>query len=156
MLRPALASVAVAAALTGCAAPTERPGPGMRWAVSASAAEGGKLVLGVPDTDDVRLVMTCRPQSGEIDVTFVGRPGDPAVVELQSGEVVGRYAGAGQADEETVGAIDIQFKARTSDPVFARLADTGDLAVVLPQRRVALPNAFSPAHDFLRICRSPN
>lgn len=141
------------AALAGCALPTERADLAMRWDVSATPGEGARLALGVPDTDEVRLTMTCRPHTGEVDVTVVGRRGDPAAVELRSGEVSKLYAGAGHDDEETIGAVDIDLKLTTADAVLARLADTGELAVVFPTRRIRLPNAFAPAHDFLRICR---
>jgi hypothetical protein len=144
-----------AAVLSGCATPTERPDRAMRWGVSANTEEGAKLVLGVPDTDDVRMMLTCRPRSGQVDVTVVARRGDPAAVVLQSGKVLGRYAGAGHGDEETLGAMDIEFSAPASDPVLTHLADTGELTIVFPTRRIVLPNAFSEAHDFLRLCRAP-
>lgn len=143
----------IAAALSGCALPTERVGRAMSWGVSETTEEGAKLVLGVPDTDDVRMTMTCRPHSGEIDVTLVARRGDPAAVELRSGEVSHLYAGAGQADEERIGAVDIGLKLTSADPVVLSLADTGKLSVVFPTRRIVLPNAFAQAHDFLAICR---
>jgi len=152
---PHLILLGVAAALSGFLTPTERPDPAMRWTVSASAEDGAKLVFGAPDTDDVRMMLTCRVRSGQLDVTVVGRRGDPAAVELQSGKVFARYAGAGHADEETPGAMDIEFKAPASDPVLTRLADTGELAIVFPTRRIVLPNAFAEAHDFLRLCRVP-
>jgi hypothetical protein len=75
------------------------------------------------------------------------------MVELRSGEVSHVYAGAGQPDEETDGALDIQLKASATDPVLARLGDTGELSIVFPTRRIVLPNAFAPAHDFLSACR---
>jgi len=157
MRRLPLASLAaaalIAALLGGCATPVERPDPVMSWGVYDSPGEGAKLVLGEPETDYVRLMMVCRPHSGEVDVTIIGRLGDPAAVELRSGEVSHLYAGAGQADDETDGAFDIYLKAKTADPVLMRLADTGELTVVFPDRRIVLPNAFSPAHDFLAICR---
>jgi hypothetical protein len=152
MRRSILAGLALGA-LSACAT-TEQPGRAVRWTVSASAEEGAKLVLGVPDTDDVRMMMTCQVRSGQVEVTIVGRRDDPAAVELWSGKVFARYAGAGHADEETQGAMDIEFSAPAADPVLARLADTGQLAIVFPTRRIVLPNAFSAAHDFLRLCRA--
>jgi len=149
-----LAALALAAATTlgGCALPTERPQLG--WGLSENPAEGVKLALGVPGTD-VRLMMTCHPHTGMVWVVVVGREGDAAVAELHSGEVWSRYAGAGHGDEETLGALDISFRLSADDPVLAHLADTGDLTVVLSDRRFVLPNAFAPAHDFLAICRAP-
>ncbi len=85
-MRP-LAALGVAAALTlgACASPPERPQ--MTWTLLGRDADEAKLVLGVPDTDDVRLMMTCHPRSGAVVVTLVGRNGDPAVAELHSGKV---------------------------------------------------------------------
>jgi hypothetical protein len=146
----ALALIA-AATLGGCALPTERPR--MTWELIEHPDKGAKLVLGVPDTDDVRLMMTCRPRGGAVTLTLIGRRGDPAVAELHSGEVWNRYAGAGIADDETDGAMNIEFELQADDPVLVRLADTGQLVIVLSDRRLTLPNAFAPAHDFLAICR---
>ena len=149
--------VVAAAALSGCATPTEPLDPEMRWGISANAEEGAKLVLGVPETDEVRMMLTCRPRSGQVEITVVALRGDPAAVELRSGKVFARYAGAGHADEATSGPLlDIQFQGlEASDPVLTHLADTGELVIVFPTRRVVLPNAFAEAHDFLRLCRAP-
>ena len=125
----------------------------MRWNVSANAAEGAKLVLGVPETDDVLMLLTCQARSGKVDVTVVARRGDPAALELWSGKVFARYAGAGHADEEKIGEVDVDFKAEVTDPPLARIADTGNLTLAIGRRRIEMPNAFSQAHDFLAICR---
>jgi hypothetical protein len=151
MRRLVLVSLA-AGLLAGCALPVERPGRQELWAVSAGAGEA-KLAFGVPESEQVRLMMTCRPHSGEVLITVVGLRGDPAAFELHSGETWARYAGAGAEDEETEGAFDIEVKAAVTDPVLSRLADTGKLTVVFPTRRIVLPNAFSQAHDFLNVCR---
>jgi hypothetical protein len=141
-----------AGALGACALPTDRPGPQALWSVTADAGEA-RLALGVPETDELALRMTCRPHSGEVDLTIVGRHGDPAVLELHSGEVWGRYSGAGHEDEAGLGGFDIDLKLPTSDPVLTHLGDKGELSIVFPTRRIALPNAFSQAHDFLAVCR---
>jgi len=145
-----LAPLLIALSLSGCA--TERTAT---WGLTEEAPEGPKLVLGVPDTDDVSLLMTCAAGSGRVDVVVVGRLSDPAVVELRSGKVVGRYGGVGDADEETIGARDIAFAMSAADPVLARFGETGELTVVFADRRVLLPNGFAVAHDFLKRCRIP-
>jgi hypothetical protein len=153
MHRFAVLALAAAAALSGCALPAERPN--MTWGVTATREEGAKLVLGVPNTDDVRLMMTCRPRSGAVTLTIVGRQGDGAVAEIHSGKLWSRYAGAGHADEATAGAVDIDFRLDAADPVLAHIADSGEIMVILGRRRLILPNAFAPAHDFMAICRVP-
>ena len=140
-----------AVALGGCASVE----PGMAWSIDQNRDEGVKLVLGRPGTDDVRLMATCLPRSGAVRLTVIGRQGEPAVVELHSGKLWKRYAGAGVADEETLGALDIQFALSADDPVLARVADTGELTVVLGRRQIVLPNGFAQAHDFLVRCRRP-
>jgi hypothetical protein len=155
MRRRIVLGLIVAAVLTGCALPRERAGAGMRWGLESVTAKGARLALGVPGTDDVRMILTCRSGSEAIDVTVVGRAGDGAVVELQSGEVVGRYAGAGHVDEESLGGLDIDLKIPVSDPVLASFAETGKLTIVFTQRQVRLPNGFAPAHDFMRLCARP-
>jgi hypothetical protein len=146
-----LAPLLIVLALGGCASERRT----VAWGFSDAPAEGPKLVLGGPETDDVSLLMTCAPRSGRVDIVVVGRLSDPAVVELRSGKVVGRYAGVGEADEETQGARDIAFHVSADDPVLARFAQTGELSIIFPTRRVLLPNGFAPAHDFLARCRLP-
>ena len=138
-----------ATALSACASVE----PGMTWSVDENRDEGVKLVLGREGTDDVRLMATCPPHSGAVRLTVVGREGEPAVVELHSGKLWNRYVGAGVADEETLGGLDTQFELSAADPVLARVADTGELTVVLGRRRMVLPNGFAQAHDFLRRCQ---
>jgi hypothetical protein len=156
MARGILLVLGAAALLGGCAAPVEQPGgPGGRWGLSGNPTEGAKLALAVPGADDVRLTMTCRPRSGIVDIMVVTPRNDGAVVELHSGKIWNRYPGAGSADQEIPGAMDLDLKLAAIDPVLAHLADTGELALVLAGRGVALPNAFAPAHDFMAICRQP-
>ena len=112
----------VALALAGCALPAERLGPEERWGLSENRTEGAKLALGVPGTDDVRLMMTCRPHGGEVKLTIVARRGDPAVVELHSGDLWKRYGGVGHDDEETLGGFDIDLRLPATDPQAAMTA----------------------------------
>jgi hypothetical protein len=146
-----------AAALAGCALPAEnlRRDRSLAWILDKGPT-GARLMLGAPDSDDIRVMMSCQPHSGAVDIMIAARPGDSAGVELHSGKVWNRYRGAGHADEETSGAVDIDLqKLSADDPVLAAFADTGDLSVVFQPRKVVLPNAFAPAHDFLAICRRP-
>ena len=149
---PTLASAALACvALGGCGTVGE---PGMAWNEDDGAAGVATLTYGVPATDDLRLMMSCRPHSGTVRLTIVGRTGDVAIVELRSGKLMSRLGGAGTPDGENQGAVDIQFALPASDPVLARMAATGELSLVLGERRMSFPNAFAPAHDFLKACRA--
>jgi hypothetical protein len=147
--------VFVAATLCGCALPRDHIERGMRWIIGDVTKDRASLALGAPQTDDLQVLMNCRPLSGLVDVTVVGRKGDGAVIELHSDKLVGRYPGAGHADEETVGGVDIDLQLSADDPVLANFAATGRLEIVFTGRRMPLPNGFSQAHDFLRLCRRP-
>jgi len=127
--------------------------PHSRWTLSEDG-DGLRLSLGGPAYTKVRLTLTCRARSGRIDFAFIGRAGDPAVLELRSGELIQRYAGAGQADPESPEAMVMEFPVSADDPVMRRVADTGELRIAYGDRRIILPNAFAPAHDFLRVCRA--
>jgi hypothetical protein len=154
MRRTALFLMA-AATLGGCALPAENlKRDGLAWALNQDS-QAARLTLGAPNSDDIRLTMSCVPHQGAVDVTVAGRPDDSAGVEFHSGTTWNRYTGAGHADEETSGQVDIGFKLSAADPVLRSFADTGDLTVVFVLRKVVLPNAFAPAHDFVNLCRLP-
>jgi hypothetical protein len=155
-MRPRIAiGLLAATVLSGCALPRDHVERGMRWVVGDATKDRATLALGVPQTDDLQMLLSCRPLSGQVDVTVVGRKGDGAVVELRSDKVGGRYTGAGHDDEENAGGVDIDLKLAASDPVLVNFAATGRLEVVFTGRRMRLPNGFAPAHDFLRLCRRP-
>lgn len=142
----------VAAALGGCATSPER----LSWIVGDDGQGAARLMLGVPNSDDLRIVAACRPHSGEIRLTIFGQRGDPPVVELQSGKLVSRHGGAGvQYDDENLVGEELQFQLRADDPVLTRVADTGELTLLIGRRRVVLPNGFAQQHDFLAMCRAP-
>jgi hypothetical protein len=149
----ALFAVALPVALGGCAT---RVDP-MHWGFTEYRDEGAKLTLGVPGTDDLRLMALCQPHSGEIRLTVFGRQGDPPIVELHSGKRLWkRYGGAGvQYDEESLGGVELQFRLHADDPVLARVADTGELRMKLGDRWLVLPNGFAQEHDFIAACRTP-
>jgi hypothetical protein len=151
-MRRLMALALLAVALGGCATHAER----MFWGFTEDRQEGAKLTLGVPGTDDLRVMALCQPHSGEIRLTVFGREGDPPIVELHSGELWKRYGGAGvEYDEETLGAVDLQFRLHADDPVLARVADTGELRIKLGRRWLVLPNGFAQEHDFITACRRP-
>lgn len=128
---------------------------GLAWSRADDPELGAQLVLAGPGTDDARLLLACQPGSGAVEVTVVGRREDGAILELRSGKLRNRYAGAGAPDAQIDGAFDVRARLAAADPVLARFADTGELAVILGERRTATPNGFAPAHDFLQVCELP-
>ncbi|MBW8813193.1 MAG: hypothetical protein JF588_07175 [Caulobacterales bacterium] len=153
-LLPLFLAGLVAASLGGCASVGPHDLPGMSWVRADGEGGDARLALGVPDTDDLFLLLACQPRSGAVRLTAVSAAADAgAVVELHSGPTWNRYPAAGQADAET-GGYDLQVTLNADDPVLRRVADTGELTVVLGQRRTVTPNAFAPFHDFLEACRA--
>lgn len=140
--------------LAGCTFGPDSRAPGVTWTRTEDAGESVRLVAAADGPGGVRLVMECTPHSGVVDLTVIGRPGDPALVILRSGKVESRHPGAGVASAGADGAMDIQAQVPADDPALARFAETGELGVALGQRRIALPNGFAPGHDFLNACRS--
>ena len=152
--------LAATALLGGCSAvgagvdtlTAERPHCG--WAL-AEDRDGLRLTLGSP-ANRVGVSLTCQVRSGLVHFTLAGREGDPAVMELRSGDLIKRYAGAGHADPDVPGVMLMEFPVDADDAVMRRVADTGQLRIAFGDRRIHLPNAFAPAHDFLRACRAAN
>ena len=147
--------LAAALLLGGCqtvsTAMAERPHSG--WTLDEE--DGGlRLSLGYPEPKKVRLTLTCRARSGQIDVTFIGHTGDPAVLELRSGDLIQRYLGAGHDDPDHAETLITEFPVGADDPIMRRVSDTGELRIAYGDRRIILPNSFAPAHDFLRVCRA--
>lgn len=144
----------IAAALSGCATPVEMAQGGDRWIRGDEPGEDAILRLGVPDSDNIAVTLSCKPGSGAVDISVNALSSDGAVVEFHAGKVWNRYGGSGHTDEE-LGDYVINLKLAAVDPVLQSFADTGQLTLVFPHRQDVLPNAFAPAHDFLAVCRLP-
>lgn len=149
-----LGGVAALAAVAGCAA-QHGPPPitDFGWFYAENQGEGAKLVYGQDGTDNVTLMLICRPRSGRIEVTL---PGDgPSTVRLVSGRTITRIAvrppkGEGM-DNMLIG------EPKADDPVLAAFVDHGELAIVDGGHRTPLP--VRPvesrlARAFLAACRA--
>jgi hypothetical protein len=128
--------------------------PHTAWDLSEHGDEL-RLALGSPHANKVQVTLTCKVRGGRIDFVLAGRDGDPAVMALRSGDLIERYGGAGHAASDSPGVMLVEFPVDAEDPVMRRVADTGQLRIAFGDRRIVLPNAFAPAHDFLRACRRP-
>ena len=129
---------------------------GMAWSLHHAEGEGAKLAYGQPASDNVLLMMTCQPRSGQVLVSLTAPAGDaPAMIELSSKGRSSRLAGdlaPGMGD----GAI-IEAKASAIDPALASFARTGDLAVVEGDHSAKLPAGRAEraaVSDFFDQCRA--
>ena len=146
-----IASLAVSCALAACAhqqAPSAAGG--MRWAFFApGAAEGAKLAFGKPDTDDVPVMMTCRPRSGQVEVWLSG-PAVGSSLTVSSGDRTARLAArsSGEGYEGLIASMP------AGDGVLTRFAQTGLIGVSADGARGPFPADRDRAAKFVASCRA--
>jgi len=152
----ALVTVMAAAGLSAYVAAhaASRDLAGMSWIRLATPPSEARLVLAVPDSDEQAVALGCETGSGWVDLTLTARRDDGAAPELISGKTRRRFPGAGTENELFPGAWDLQLRLRAGDTLLQSFATTGELTVAFTRRKLKLPNAFAPAHDFLRVCRA--
>jgi hypothetical protein len=139
--------VAGAAALAGCVqqrapAPpgqTARAEPGMGFGLSSNPDEGLKLVYGRDGTDDVWLMLECRPGSRKIDLIDVQHPKarKGQMLTLTSGRVQSALAPTLETNEEGEG-VDVIAHTTPDLPALDGFRRTGQIAVKVGDREYAL------------------
>jgi hypothetical protein len=150
MRRRAILSLIASCSLAACAHQTPEAMPGMGWSLNHVDGEGAKLAFGQPQSDNVLLMMSCQPNSGQVLVSANAPTKVRPVLELSSRGQHARYMGAiGPAVGE--GTV-IEAQARASDPVLASFAETGDLAVTVGGQRTAVPGDRAKVREFLTSC----
>jgi hypothetical protein len=147
-----------AAILAGCASPQSRAPsePAMRWSLNEVKGEGVKLTFGVPNTDDVPVMLTCQRGSNRVRLS-VGGPdqviGNPFIV-IRSGPEASRIAATQVEDID--GGLGARFEAVTSarDPVLVNFGESGRFGI-----GALGASGSAPADDpglvrhFLTLCR---
>ncbi|MES3026467.1 MAG: hypothetical protein V4820_01290 [Pseudomonadota bacterium] len=109
------------------------------WSLHHADGEGAKLAYGQADSDNVLLMMTCQPKSGQVLVSMTA----PDSVGLEAIEIASRghssrLPGA-SAPAMTEGSSLIEAMAPASDPALQSFARTGDIAVVENGRAAHMP-----------------
>ncbi|WP_395674604.1 hypothetical protein [Phenylobacterium sp.] len=152
MRRRAALSFIAACALSACAhQQTPAAMPGMAWTLHEIEGEGAKLAFGQPQSDNVLLMLSCAPGSGEVRVSAHSAASAPRL-ELASGGRRATYpaqAGPGLGE-----ALLIEASTRAADPVLQRFADNGELSVAIAGQRTVVPGDKAKARDFLTRCRA--
>jgi len=129
----AFAALGFAAALAGCA--HEKVAlDGYRWAYLADGAEAPRLAYGRPNSDDVVLMISCRPGQDQVDVSAVGLSGGEIV--LASGRTESRFAAAKVDDALSQGLLEARGKA--SAPALDGFKRSGDLVLLTQGERHSL------------------
>jgi hypothetical protein len=152
MRRRTAVSLIAASLLFGCARqPAMVAEPGMQWFLTPDVP---KLALGRGEgTDDVLMMMECRPRSGGVDLAVLAPAAPRRRMEIASGPAASRFAAKVEANEAGDGVI-VEARASADDLTLVRFAKTGELAVGVGGGRTALP-AARPAQiaAFLTVCR---
>lgn len=130
--RIALAALAMlTAGLAGCAHEKVAVS-GYRWAYLEAAQEAPRLAYGRPNSDDVVLMISCRPGQDQVDVSAVGLSGGEIV--LTSGRRESRFAAAKVDNAMGDGGL-LEARGKASAPALAGFRKSGDLALLTKGER---------------------
>ena len=108
------------------------PAPdGMKWNYFGTPDNDKRLAYGLPDSDVVGIIFSCRrktPTVGFTTTLILGKPGS-GVVRFQSGKAQGRYAAKTTASEIADG-LDAVGTIPLADAVLAAFEKTGRISQV--------------------------
>jgi hypothetical protein len=137
MIRPAaITALAASVLLLGsCMHRQESLSQGMAWSLHETPEEGAKLAYGTPNSDNVALMMTCQPASGEVRVSTAAIRPAPAIVLTSGGSETALPATAVPSMGE---GHFLEAGAKANDPVLASFARTGDITLVQGKDRMKL------------------
>ncbi|MET0272575.1 MAG: hypothetical protein ABW360_06260 [Phenylobacterium sp.] len=156
MRRRAVLSLIAACLLAACAHQTAPEAmAGMDWSFTDAAAGGGeaKLAFGAPNSDNVVVMLACQAKSGRIAVSTV-EASPAAAITLTSRGRTSRHAAQALPNELGDGTL-VEAQAPAADPTLASFAETGQLAVAVGGRKLALPDADrADARKFVDGCRA--
>lgn len=127
------------------------------WSLHHAEGEGAKLAYGQPDSDNVVLMMTCQPRSGQVLVSLTA----PDAVGVEAIEIASkghssRLPGAA-APAMTEGASLVEAMAPATDAALQSFARTGDIAVMKNGRAARMPvrqAERATVADFVAECRA--
>ena len=139
MRRRAILGLGISCLLAACTTGGGYGAVDLGWSLHHAEGEGAKLAYGQPDSDNVLLMMTCQPRSGQVLVSLTAPATTvPEAIELVSNGRSSRLAGA-SAPAMSEGASLVEAMAPDTDPALQNFARTGDLAVVENGRPAQMP-----------------
>lgn len=121
----------MAAALAGCVHEKVAVS-GYQWAYLPDDAAAPRLAYGRPNSDDVVLMISCRPGEDQVDLSAVGLSGGQLV--LASGRTESRFTAAGVKDAMTGGDL-LEARGKASAPALEGFRKSGDLALLTKGER---------------------
>ena len=148
--------LAAALTLAACAHEAPQTAQPMSWALNHTESEGAKLAYGVPQTDQVLVMMTCQMNSGQVEVSMTA-PQDRARGRIglaSRGERLDLPADVAPSPMGDVAVVMAQAEA--GQAAFDRFARSGDLTVSGQGRTVkavARGDDRQKVADFFGACR---
>ncbi len=134
--RSALGLTAAMILAAACAHPAPEAPAAMSWSFNHTQAEGLKLVYGQPRSDNVLVMLSCQPLSGEVEVAVATADESAGAVGLVSRRAhLDLTSAAAPTPLEGVGLV--METAAVTDPALASFAQTGELSVRTTGRTVA-------------------
>ena len=157
MKRRAIIGLGISCLLASCAHQGQSGLPGMAWSLNHAEGEGAKLAYGQPQSDNVLIMMTCQPKSGQVLVSMTAPMDAPSdAIQLSSASQNSRLA-ADATPGMGEGAAYVEAKAPVTDPALASFEATGDLSVVANGRKAPMPvrgPERRAVSDFFASCRA--
>lgn len=157
MRRRAIIGLGISCLLASCAHQGQSGLPGMAWSLNHAEGEGAKLAYGQPQSDNVLIMMTCQPRSGQVRVSMTAPIDAPSdTINLASRRHNSRLP-AEAAPGMGEGAVYVEARAPITDPALASFASTGDLSVIANGRKAAMPVKGAErgaVNDFFASCRA--
>lgn len=148
-----LSLIAVAAAAMSLGGCVHQKAEGFSWSFQQNPDEGVKLAYGQPQSDNVLLMMTCAPGSGQVMLSAIGGRDD---IVLAAGKDRDRFDGRAAPSAFGTGHL-VEAQAHTAAPSLRTFARTGELAMMEGRRRIDLaaePQERAGVQRFFRTCRA--
>lgn len=155
MRRRAIVTLVVSCFVAACAGQGQGALPGLAWSLYESEGEGAKLAYGAPASDNVVLMLSCQPHSGEVLVSTTNA-GDSASIRLTSARESGDFFGEAGPSGIGEGAY-VEAAAPADHPALARFARTGELSLHDADHSARLPVRIAERgriRDFFAACRA--
>ncbi|MDG2522720.1 hypothetical protein P7B02_14370 [Caulobacter segnis] len=126
--------------------------PGYSWIYLENQSEGAKLAYGLPNSDAVILMMTCKPGTKSVGLSLISGDKKPEFT-LVSRKAQERVVGRSTPDMMS-GARLIEASSRADGAALRSFERTGDLAVVNQGRRFNLKAGKNDRADVTQFFRS--
>lgn len=138
MRRRAILAISLSCLLGACAHQSDEGSGAMAWTLHNAEGEGVKLAYGQPASDNVVLMMTCQPRSGQVLVSLTAPAGEtPKAIEISSKRQTSRLPGQIVPGPGEGGMI--EAPAPVSNPALQSFARTGDIAIADERGSQELP-----------------